>query len=233
MERTEIKDISKGILNGRRGHYAIFLLIAGIAFAVASFVLIFIPILGQIASMVVGVIYVVVLAMFTINFCNSRENVDFESLVPTFTSIWKYAVINILFIIVTSIAITPIIFILILITTLISYELSVVFLMFSAILIVAISALFTLSLTFMPYIIIENQNASIGDILSVGFRLSFSNAGKIIVMYLSLIPWYLLIMVTFGLGTLYVMPYINTIFYVMYKDLRGESLLTTMDKPLY
>lgn len=230
MERTEIKGFSKRILEGRRGEYAIFLLIAGVSYSVILMLINMIPIIGQLASMVIGIIYAIVLATFTIIFCNSREKVDYESLVPNFTSIWKYIVINLLFIVIISVIMIPIVMITIMPIIL---SASYVFLIIGIILMIAVSILTSLPLTFIQYIIIENQDASIGDILSVGFRLSFSNAGKIIVMYLSLIPWYLLIMVTFGLGTLYVTPYINTIFYVMYKDLRGEALLTTLDKPLY
>lgn len=230
MERTEIKGFSKRILERRRGEYAIFLLIAGVSYSVILMLINMIPIIGQLASMVIGIIYAIVLATFTIIFCNSREKVDYESLVPNFTSIWKYIVINLLFIVIISVIMIPIVMITIMPIIL---SASYVFLIIGIILMIAVSILTSLPLTFIQYIIIENQDASIGDILSVGFRLSFSNAGKIIVMYLSLIPWYLLIMVTFGLGTLYVTPYINTIFYVMYKDLRGEALLTTLDKPLY
>lgn len=229
MERMEIKDFSKRILEGRRGEYAIFLLIAGVSYSVILMLINMIPIIGQLASMVIGIIYAIVLATFTIIFCNSREKVDYESLVPNFTSIWKYIVINLLFLIIIIVVITPII----LIFMLIAYKFFRLFLIFLGILIVIVSILLALPLTFMPYIIIENQNASIGDILLVGFRLSFSNISKIVIMHLSLIPWYLLVMVTFGLANLYVLPYIKTIFYVMYKDLRGEALLTTMDKPLY
>lgn len=99
-----------------------------------------------------------------------------------------------------------------------------------AIIVAAIAIIFAILLLglpfiFTPYIVIENKEDSIGKMITESFKMVFSNLGKIIVMYLSLIPWYLLVIITFGIGTFYVTPYVNTIFYVMYKDIRGEELL--------
>lgn len=221
MNRGEIKNKAKEILQGRRGHAALILLGLGLVYLVAQIFLTFIPFIGAIVSMLIGVVYTIVIGIFTINFCNTREKVDVESLVPnSFTVIWKYAVVNLLFVIISMIIVFPgtMIF-----TTAMLSE-SYTFLIIAILIIIALSALISIPLIFAPYIIIENQDMPVGEMIAQCFSLTFSNLGKIIVMYLTLIPWYLLAIVTLGIGLLYVAPYVNTIMYVMYKDIKGESI---------
>lgn len=224
MERGEIKSKAKEILEGRRGHYALFLLIAMVCYGILNFILAFIPIIGSIATMVITVIYQLIMATFTINLCNSMEKVDYESIIPTATPIWKYGVIYLLFLLIFIVALMPI-SIIVSIASYVGSGVNVIAIIVAAIAIIFAILLLGLPFIFTPYIVIENKEDSIGKMITESFKMVFSNLGKIIVMYLSLIPWYLLVIITFGIGTFYVTPYVNTIFYVMYKDIRGEELL--------
>lgn len=221
MERVDIKSKAKEILEGRRGHYALFLLIAMVCYGILSFILTLIPIIGAIASMAIAIIYQLIMATFTINFCNSREKVDYESIIPTATPIWKYGAIYLLFSLIFVVALIPAGVII----TLAFDTGSVISVIVTAVVVALAIFLLSLPFIFTPYIVIENQEESIGKIISESFSMVFSNLGKVIIMYLSLIPWYLLVFITLGLGNFYVIPYVNTIFYVMYKDIRGEQLL--------
>lgn len=107
MERGDIKSKAKEILEGRRGHYALFLLIAMVCYGILSFILTLIPIIGVIATIAIAIIYQLIMATFTINFCNSREKVDYESIIPTTTPIWKYGAIYLLFSLIFIVALIP------------------------------------------------------------------------------------------------------------------------------
>lgn len=77
-----------------------------------------------------------------------------------------------------------------------------------------------LSQAFFIYIDDPYQNSFITMSKSVGIMKY--NFGKYIYLVLSFIPWYFVILITFGVASIWVLPYINVTYALFYMNIRGE-----------
>ncbi|MGL5617233.1 MAG: DUF975 family protein [Sarcina sp.] len=220
MTRADLKSLAKRVLEGRRGNYAIFLVILGVITFICSFIANLIPIIGIILSLILGILTTLLVSKFTINLCNSHGTVQFESTIPEISHIWKFGLIQIALTVVISVLAIPFV----LLAMSFALNISIVPMIIVTIVFIIIGFVLNTFVIFTPYIVLEDSDISIIDLFMESIKLGMANLGDIIVMQLSFIPWILLIMVTFGFGSLYVMPYMNTTIYLMYKNIKGEPI---------
>jgi len=77
-----------------------------------------------------------------------------------------------------------------------------------------------LSYSMGPYVLAENPDWTARECLDESKRIMKGNIGKLFVLLLSFFPWFLLIMITFGIASIYVMPYVGTTVAGFYKSIR-------------
>jgi uncharacterized membrane protein len=86
---------------------------------------------------------------------------------------------------------------------------------------------FEIRLTFSNFILIENPKANVFKIFKTSNELMKGNVIKYIWLYLSFVPWMLVIIFTFGIGALYVYPYVQmaqlNFYYKLKKEVNHEE----------
>jgi len=80
-----------------------------------------------------------------------------------------------------------------------------------------------LSYSMGPYILAENPNWTARQCLNESKRIMKGNVGKLFVLELSFIPWFLLCGITLGLGYIYVIPYISATMANFYNALKAQA----------
>lgn len=76
------------------------------------------------------------------------------------------------------------------------------------------------------YILYENQDISVVEVIKKCFKITRKAKIRVLLFYLSLTGWYVLGIITLGLLFIYVTPYVSVSTYYLYK-----SLLEIRDKP--
>ena len=76
-----------------------------------------------------------------------------------------------------------------------------------------------------PYILAENPEMTARDALNKSKEITQGHKGDLFVLALSFIGWILLTIVTFGLASIYVVPYIQATYANTYKKLSGDNLI--------
>ena len=74
------------------------------------------------------------------------------------------------------------------------------------------------------YILAENQQIGVREALNISKRITMGYKGRIFMLWLSFIGWAILACVTFGIGFLWLMPYIQITFANLYKELKAEAI---------
>ncbi len=74
------------------------------------------------------------------------------------------------------------------------------------------------------YIIADNPNVKVRDALKISMKMTKGYKFDIFIMFLSFIGWQILNMLTFGIGTLWLVPYMNTTLANMYLQLKKMSI---------
>jgi len=80
-----------------------------------------------------------------------------------------------------------------------------------------------LSYSMGPYIMSENPDWTARQCLTESKRIMKGNVGKLFVLELSFIPWFLLCSITFGIAFVYVFPYMNTTIANFYRQIKEEA----------
>jgi len=75
-----------------------------------------------------------------------------------------------------------------------------------------------------PYILADNPNIGYRRALKLSMDMTYGEKWRIFIFHLSFIGWYILGMITFGIGTLFVMPYVNASEAEVYLTLRQKAL---------
>jgi uncharacterized membrane protein len=72
-------------------------------------------------------------------------------------------------------------------------------------------------------ILVENPECSIAHALKESNRLMMGNKIKFILLFLSLIGWFILSLLTIGIGFLWLVPYAQMILIEFYLDLKEKK----------
>ena len=90
------------------------------------------------------------------------------------------------------------------------------------ILILIVYIVFTYMVTQNPYIIIEKENIGIIEAMKLSAKIMKDNKWKYFVLQLSFIGWAILSIITFGIGFLWLIPYVTLASTNFYKNLNKE-----------
>jgi len=74
-----------------------------------------------------------------------------------------------------------------------------------------------------PYILAENPDMDAMKAIDQSQEMMKGHKMDLFMLYLSFIGWYILAMLTFGIGMIFLMPYINTTVANFYLELRGKK----------
>ena len=79
---------------------------------------------------------------------------------------------------------------------------------------------FAYSMSF--YILADNPNLTAREALNESKRITNGHKMKLFVLELSFIPWFMLCGITFGIASIYVMPYVNATFANFYNAIKAQ-----------
>ncbi len=214
MTSLELKKQSKSLLSKRWGNATIatflFIGLIQIVSYIFSIALISSPVASAIITFIlsIGSIYLV---LCFINYCNklrnTKERIKFSKCFVSLKQFLRYLVIAIVLAIVT-IVIVGLISGLIFMSALASRIAAIISILVLTILILALVALEILSFP-LAYIIILKPEYTIGQVIETSIKTGWKNSGEILYMILSFIGWNILSIITFGIGYLWVMPYME------------------------
>ena len=80
------------------------------------------------------------------------------------------------------------------------------------------------------YIIIDNPEIGVSEVLRKSKEMMYGYKSKLFCLDLSFIGWWFLCILSFGLGILWLSPYMLTSQTIFYEELRNEHGLTSKDK---
>jgi len=80
-----------------------------------------------------------------------------------------------------------------------------------------------ISYSMMFYIMVDHPTMDAGEAQKKSMAMTMGHKGELFVLYLSFIPWYLLTILTLGLASIYVAPYMNSTFALYYEGLKNKS----------
>ncbi|MFW5795010.1 MAG: DUF975 family protein [Bacillota bacterium] len=81
---------------------------------------------------------------------------------------------------------------------------------------------FSYSMTF--FILVDNPNLAPTEAIQRSKEMMRGNKGKLFLLYLSFIGWYILAILTFGIGFIFLEPYIQMTVANFYDDLKQQQL---------
>jgi uncharacterized membrane protein len=81
-----------------------------------------------------------------------------------------------------------------------------------------------LSYSMMPYIMMDRPDANWQVAINESKQMMHGHKADLFVLYLSFIPWLLLVSVTFGIAWLYVGPYMYTTVANFYRSIKAENI---------
>ncbi len=90
------------------------------------------------------------------------------------------------------------------------------------ILLLIVYIIFTYMVTQTPYIIIEKENIGIIEAMKLSAKIMKGNKWKYFILQLSFIGWAILSIITFGIGFLWLIPYVTLASTNFYKNLNKE-----------
>lgn len=80
-----------------------------------------------------------------------------------------------------------------------------------------------------PYLLSDFSNISIREAMKVSREMMYGYKWRLFMLDLSFIGWIVFSFITLGLGTLFVVPYMETACALFYDDLKNERLIVTED----
>jgi len=81
------------------------------------------------------------------------------------------------------------------------------------------------------FIICDNPTLASKDAINLSERITYGYKKDIFIMYLSFIPWYFLVSITLGLGSIYVTPYVGITEAMFYENLKKHAIETGVASP--
>lgn len=225
MDRKLIKTISKQTLTGNYANAIGFLLIITAINLAATFLVEFIPLVGSFATLFISSFIAISQGIFFKTLSETREKVRYKECIPDAMLSLKFLCCSIVLSIITA---------LIMVVPILAFFSS---LWLGIILIFLVSII--LSFLVMPpmemlvYILLDNPEISITAAFKLSFKYFFDNFSNFIVLILSMIPLVLLVVITLGIGILWVGPYMSTIWYNAYKQVSGQDINPSANNYFY
>lgn len=108
-------------------------------------------------------------------------------------------------------------------TSLIAYILRIVFVFLWSLLFIIPGIIKAIAYSMTPYIIADNPELTATEALDKSQEMMSGNKWRYFCLLLSFIGWYILSAFTFGIGILFLYPYINTTIANFYVEIRGEE----------
>ena len=105
------------------------------------------------------------------------------------------------------------------------------FLLLWTILLIIPGCIKALAYSMTEYIICDNPNLSSKKAIKLSNTITKGYKWDLLIMYLSFIPWYLLSIITLGLGYIYVIPYIGITKAMYYENLKKNAIETGFATP--
>jgi len=84
---------------------------------------------------------------------------------------------------------------------------------------------------FAPYALAENHETGVMEALDISKKITQGHKMELFILSLSFFPWILLVMVTFGIAAVYVIPYVQMTLVNAYYDLKNVSGVVVVDAP--
>ncbi len=88
-----------------------------------------------------------------------------------------------------------------------------------------------LSYSMTRYIICDNPTLSSTEAIEISKRITKGFKGDILLMYLSFIPWLILVTATFSIASIYVIPYMGITEAMFYENLKKHAIETGVATP--
>lgn len=88
-----------------------------------------------------------------------------------------------------------------------------------------------LSYSMTDYVIFENPNLDPREAMDISKRITYGFRTDILIMYLSFIPWYFFASITAGIGSIYVLPYVETTEAMFYENLKKHAIERNIVSP--
>lgn len=108
-------------------------------------------------------------------------------------------------------------------TSIISHILRLVFVFLWSLLFIIPGIIKALAYSMTPYVIAENPNLTATEAIDKSQELMKGNKWRLFCLFLSFIGWFLLGALAFGIGTIFVIPYVNTAVANFYNEIRGKA----------
>ena len=100
---------------------------------------------------------------------------------------------------------------------------SIVIIIVALIILVALGFFIEAILFPVPMILTEDEGVGVMEAIEMSFNITKGYRWKYIVMNLSFIGWMILSFLTFGIGMLWLQPYMMLTYYLFYKGIRSAN----------
>ncbi|MGG5460377.1 DUF975 family protein [Clostridium sp. B9] len=220
LDRIECKTKAKELLRGRWGNAAGMSLFIGVISIIASSVLAIIPILGII---LVGAVSAF-LSGSALNYCiklnETDERIRYMECFITLGQALKIFIFEFLM----GVILIGVVIVTLPITLLLESALAIAVLILPIFMMV-LSIIIEAGFFAVPMFIVENPDMGIMESVSNSWNLTKGFKFDYFIMSLSFIGWVLLAGLTFGIGSLWLQPYMTLTFYIFYKGLLNKDTI--------
>lgn len=87
---------------------------------------------------------------------------------------------------------------------------------------IVVDLLMQMLFQFVPFVLLDRPNLSVLDSMKLSLSFIKHHFGRVLVIYLSFIGMYLLGILSFGIGFLWILPYLYQTLTILYLDINGE-----------
>lgn len=195
MTRSELKLKSKGDINGKIGTFFIVTVLLFIITFSINLVSAFIPIIGNFLSMLCSSVLSYGLISIYLN-CIRTANVDIKDLFSGFNSFFRISFTMLL---------------------------QSIYIFLWSLLFLIPGCIKTFSYALVPYILIDHPELSYNSAISLSRKMMDGHKLDLFILHLSFIGWLFLCAITFGLASIYVLPYMSATTANFYEDLKNSN----------
>ena len=219
-DRVECKLKAKELLSGRWGNAVGACLLVTISSMLLTFFLSPIPIFGWVIVLVLSAFLNATFIRYCIKLTETGEKVKYLDCLVSFKTTIKIFLCEVLIGLVLGIGAI----ILTMIFTIASFVSQSVFLMFIFFVILVVLGLFIEACIFpMSIILTEDDGVGVIEAISMSWDITKGYKLKYVIMTLSFLGWWILTLLTLGIGVFWLQPYIMLTVYIFYKGIRSSN----------
>lgn len=218
--RVECKERSKEFLRGRWGNAVGATMVFAISNVILSFFFSAIPIVGWILMFFLTAFLTGSFIKYCIKLTESKERVKYLECFISFKTAFKIAICNLL----TGVLFSLLIGIILIMLSALSLAIGSLVLLLVSCVILAFLTFFIEALIFpIPMIFTEDEGVGIIEAIDISFKITKGHRIAYIIMNISFLGWIALSVIFFGIGMLWVQPYMTLAIYLFYKAIRSEN----------